>query len=421
MGSGQGVTATGLDLLRLDGFSLLRGKSIGVVCNQASVDHQYVHILDLLHPLSKAGHIRLKAIFGPQHGLFGHTQDNMVEWEGAGAENAGVPIYSLYGDHRIPTSEMLEGIEVLVIDIQDVGSRYYTFAWTMAHCMQACESAGVAVLVLDRPNPIGGLQVEGAVLDPEFASFVGLHPLPIRHGMTACELAGYFRSAFYPRCALSTVTMQGWSRSDYIDDTDAPWAVPSPNMPTVDTAVVYPGACLLEATNISEGRGTTRPFETWGSPLVNGPELTRALNSLNLPGAHFRHLEFQPTFQKYVGRTCHGAFTHVLERRGFEPVLTYVAIMQEIIRQIGIVDSSHLPVTETFVPDGEETKLSGFAWRRPPYEYERSKLPIDILAGNAWLRSAVESLVPLAEIRERFLAECSEFEPIRRAHLLYPV
>ncbi len=390
-------TATGLDLLVNDDLRTLHGKSVGIVCNQASVTHDYRHILEVVLPYHKAGKLQLKAIFGPQHGLFGHTQDNMIEWEGGGPSAWETPIYSLYGANREPTPEMLQGIEILVIDLQDVGARYYTFIWTVALCIRACEKLGIPILILDRPNPISGSAVEGTVLDPNYASFVGLYSLPIRHGLTVAEIANYLRATFFPTADVSCLLMEGWSRDVYHDETDAPWGMPSPNMPTVDTAVVYPGACFLEATNLSEGRGTTRPFEIIGAPYLNARIFCDALNSADLKGVRFRPLQFEPTFNKHALNLCEGAFVHVLNRQAFEPVLAYVAIMQESIRQAE----------------------QAFSWNPPPYEYEWVKLPIDILAGNEWLRASIENLEPLHTIRDRFKAECEAFEPTRSEFLSY--
>lgn len=413
-------TATGLDLVAAEGFARWHGRSIGLLCNQASVDHDFDHVIDRLLPLHRAGKLRLQAIFGPEHGLFGHTQDNMIEWEGKPDPRFEVPVHSLYGQHRAPTPEMLEGIDLFVVDLPDVGSRYYTFVWTMAHCIEACGKAGIPVVVLDRPNPIGGFQVEGTVLLPEYSSFVGLHPVPTRHGLTIAEIARYVRDQFHPDAALDCVTMLGWSRSDYMDDTDAPWVMPSPNMPTIDTAVVYPGGCLLEGTNLSEGRGTTRPFEMVGAPFLDGWRLAEALNGLDLPAVKFRPVQFEPTFNKFQGKLCEGVFVHVLERQGFESVLTYVALLQEVVRQTGVADASSLPKADTFVAASRETELKAFAWRQPPYEYEHDRIPFDILAGNDWLRVAIQELQPLNEIRQRFLEEVNAFESIRREALLYP-
>lgn len=415
--------ATGLDVLVADDFKRLRGKSIGVLCNQASVAHGYRHVLDLLAPLHAEGALKVRAVFGPEHGLYGHTQDNMIEWEGVKDSRTGFTIHSLYGENRAPTPAMLEGIELFVVDLPDVGSRYYTFVWSMALCMEACAKAGIPVLVLDRPNPIGGVRTEGTLLRPGFESFVGLHPVPTRHGMTVGEIAVFVRDHALKAGELEVEKLQGWSRSDYFDDLDIPWVMPSPNMPTLDTALVYPGGCLLEATNLSEGRGTTRPFEIFGAPFIDGWKLAEVLNRLDLPGVVFRPMPFEPTFNKHAGRLCEGCFVHVTDRAAFEPVLTYAAILQETIRQVGMADPAEvaaLPPSEAFQAASPETTLAKFCWKRPPYEYEYDTLPMDILGGGTWLREAIEGMTPLLEIRQRFLAECAEFEPTRKACLLYP-
>lgn len=364
---------TGLDRLVLDDFAPLRGQRLGLLVNQASVDRGYRHAIDLF---IGAG-LDLRALFGPQHGLWGHTQDNMVEWEGA--PYRGMTVHSLYGEHREPTDAMLEGLDRVVIDVFDVGSRYYTFVWSMALTLRACARVGIPVTVLDRPNPINGIDTEGPVLEEGFESFVGRFAgLPIRHAMTAGEIARWLG---FP---VDVVEVEGWDRGLYGDETGAPWAMPSPNMPTVDTAVVYPGGCLLEATNLSEGRGTTRPFETFGAPWLDGPRLAEALR--DLPGCVLRPLEFMPTFNKYRGEVCSGCFVHVTDRRAFRPVRTYLRIIEETIRGTGLHDASALPVTETFVHEAAETRLPGFAWRQPPYEYEFDRVPFDILIGNGQTR-----------------------------------
>jgi uncharacterized protein YbbC (DUF1343 family) len=391
------ATRTGLDLCAAEGFARFKAKSVGVLCNQASVASDLRHVIDLLLPLHESGFLKIKSVFGPQHGLFGHTQDNMIEWEGRQDERTGLTIYSLYGEHREPTPQMLEGLDELIIDIPDVGARYYTFSWTMALCMKACEAQGTPVTVLDRPNPIGGTQVEGTLLRPEFSSFVGLYPLPTRHGMTVAEIAKHLQAAYFPSIDLRLVTMEGWNRGMYFEDTGVPWIMPSPNMPLVETAVVYPGGCLFEATWVSEGRGTTRPFETFGAPYVNAWQLSEELNGFDLPGAFFRPLQFEPTFNKHARVICDGAFLHVTDRSTFEPVLTTVAILRSMRRLYG----------------------DRFQWRAGPYEYEFEKEPIDILAGNGWLRRAIDDLDPVDSIRERFRAECAEFEPVRSQSLLY--
>ncbi len=379
---------TGLDIVAATNFEDFRGQAIAILCNQSSVDSNYRHILDLVKPT---------AVFGPEHGLFGHTQDNMIEWEGEPDPRLGAVVHSLYGQHREPTDPMLKGIERLIVDIPDVGARYYTFIWTMALCMKACERLHIPVTVLDRPNPINGVDQEGTLLRSGFESFVGLYPLPTRHGLTPAEVATYLHQTQFPNLQLDVVKMQGWDRQAYADDLGYAWTMPSPNMPTVDTAVVYPGGCLWEATTLSEGRGTTRPFEIIGAPYIASWQWTDALNALNLPGVIFRALPFEPTFNKHARALCGGTFIHVVDRRAFNSTLTTVAMMQEVVR---LYDDQ-------------------FQWKPGPYEYEEVLRPIDILAGNDWLAPAIEELTPLDEIEERFRAELVEFEESRTSALLY--
>ena len=392
------MTLTGLDSLSESGFVALKGKSVGLLCNQASVTRDLSHAVDLFLAKQDEAGFRLKAVFGPQHGLHGHTQDNMIEWHGAHDERTNIPIHSLYGETREPTDEMLDGIDTFVVDLQDIGARYYTFIWTMDLCMRACERKGIGVLVLDRPNPISGLQPEGPLLAEAFTSFVGLRPMITRHAMTIAEIAKHLQTTYYPKLKVDCIQLQGWSRSDYFDDLDLRWIPPSPNVPVVDTAVVYPGMCLLEGTNLSEGRGTTRPFETFGAPWLKAWDLAGKLNDLGLPGAHFRPVQFQPTFQKHAGEICEGCFLHVVDRRSFEPVLTAFAI----IRACASIGGNN------------------FQWKQPPYEYETTKRPIDILLGRKGLAEQIIGATPLNELRQSLVQDAAAFEPARKAASLYP-
>lgn len=380
--------AIGLDRLVAENFALLKGKKVGFVCNQASVDSHFRHILDLL---KASQNVHIGAVFGPQHGLFGTTQDNMIEWNGEGAPPAAFTIYSLYGEHREPTDEMLSGLELLLIDLPDVGSRYYTFIWTMSLCIKAASRLGIPILVLDRPNPINGVTIEGPGIDPGFESFVGLHNVPIRHGMTIGEVARHVVANHYPAANLEVIETHGWDRNLYADQTPYAWVMPSPNMPTVDTAVVYPGGCLLEATNLSEGRGTTRPFEIVGAPFIDGWKLADALNSSHLKGVYFRPLQFEPTFNKHVGRICGGVQVHVLDRDLFHPVKTYMTLIARVIDQTGLHDSSHV-VLDRFKAASGECDLPGFAWKQPPYEYVHDRMPIDILTGSSEFRNSFSQI-----------------------------
>jgi uncharacterized protein YbbC (DUF1343 family) len=308
-----------------------------------------------------------------------------------------VPIHSLYSETREPTADMLANLDVLVIDLQDVGSRIYTYIYTMAHCLRACGRHDLPVIVCDRPNPIGGTLVEGALLRAGFESFVGLFPIPMRHGLTIAEAARMFNDRFDLGASLEVVEMAGWQREMSAEDTDVPWVLPSPNMPTPDTAVVYPGTVLLEGTQLSEGRGTTRPFELVGAPGIDAESFAATMNRRELPGVHFRPAVFEPTFQKHAGHTCGGCQIHVIDRTTFRPVITGVAIIAELRRLLG----------------------NDFAWRPPPYEYEREKLPIDILAGASDLRMQIEAGTPPADIAASWRDDEAGFTRDRLPYLLY--
>ncbi|MEL6822606.1 MAG: DUF1343 domain-containing protein [Calditrichota bacterium] len=387
--------ASGLDVLITESFKSLRGRNIMLVCNQASIAADCKHAIDYFFAEHEAGKLTLKSLVGPQHGLWGHTQDNMIEWEGGG-ESEGIPIHSLYGRYRKPTPEMLEGVDTIVVDLQDVGAKYYTFIWTLAHCMEAAHGKDIEVVVPDRPNPIGG-QVEGPALNEDFRSFVGLYPLTIRHGLTIGEVALYLKNEIFQDSNLRIVKMQGYKPEMYFEETGLPWAMPSPNIPTVESAVVYPGKCLIEATNLSEGRGTTRPFELFGAPWFNTKDLLQALGAHNLPGLALRPLQFQPTFHKFAGEICEGFFLHVTDRTTFKPFLTTIALFREVRR---------------LYPDK-------FRWNDPPYEYEYEKMPMDILSGNDWLRQAIDAGEDLLAMEERWQKEAATFDPIRQAARLY--
>jgi uncharacterized protein YbbC (DUF1343 family) len=371
----------------------LRGLRVGVVCNHSSIDGRFRHIVDRL---SVEGDIRLAAIFGPQHGFRSDVQENMIETPHADDPGRRVPIYSLYSETREPTARMLRGLDALVIDLQDVGTRIYTYIYTMANCLRACARHGVAAIVCDRPNPIGGV-VEGAALVAGWESFVGQFPIPMRHGMTIGELARLFNERFGIGAPLEVVPMAGWQRRMFADETGLPWVLPSPNIPTLDTAVVYPGTVLLEGILISEGRGTTRPFELIGAPWIDAERLAPAMNALGLPGVHFRPAVFEPTFHKHAKQACGGCQIHVTDRQAFKPVLTGVALIEQFRR----------------------AAPARFAWREPPYEYEHDKLPFDILAGSDALRRQIESDVPAAEIAAGWQDDEAAFTTLRQPCLLY--
>jgi len=372
----------------------LRGRRVGVVCNHASIDRSFQHIVDRL---ATADGVTLSAIFGPQHGFRSDVQDNMIETPHRDDPSRRVPVYSLYSETREPTAEMMKGLDVLVIDLQDIGARIYTYIYTMANCLRACATHGVPAIVCDRPNPINGNDVEGQALVRGYESFVGLFPIPMRHGMTIGELARLFNESFGLGASLEVARMEGWQRHMYADETGLPWVMPSPNMPTLEAAVVYPGTVLFEGTMLSEGRGTTRPFELVGAPWIEAERFAREMNELGLPGAYFRPAVFEPTFQKHAKSACGGCQIHVTERAAFRPVLTGAALIQMFRR---------------FNPEK-------FSWRQPPYEYEHDKLPIDILAGSDALRQQVEAGLAPTAIADSWRTDEAAFRDLRRPFLLY--
>jgi len=379
---------------RLLDSSSLDGKCVGVVCNPASVDHELRHIADRVAALPRA---RLAALFGPQHGFRSDVQDNMIETRHAQDDVRRVPVYSLYSETREPTAEMLRGLDVLVIDLQDVGVRIYTYIYTMANCLKAARRHGVKVVVCDRPNPVGGTAVEGMVLVPGFESFVGQYPIPMRHGLTIGELARLFNDHFGIGADLEVVTMEGWRRDMYFDETDLTWIISSPNIPTFDTTLVYPGTVLFEGTNISEGRGTTRPFELLGAPWIVAERFTEALNAAAWPGVFFRPAVFEPTFHKHAREACAGCQIHVRDRRAFRPVATAVGLMCAF----------------------RDADPDRFKWREPPYEYEHDRLPIDVLAGSPVLRTQIESGMSARDIAGSWEAPVAEFQRLRARFQLY--
>jgi uncharacterized protein YbbC (DUF1343 family) len=384
----------GLEILLAERYSLISGSRIGLICNPATIDHSFQHATDLFH---RHPDINLTALFGPQHGIRGETQDNMIEWNGFRDSRTGVMAYSLYGEVRKPAEEMLREVDTLVFDVQDVGTRVYTFNYTMALAMEAAREFGKRFVALDRPNPIGGLEIEGNILESGHESFVGMFPIPMRHGMTVAELARMFNEEFEIGCDLEVVPMRGYRREYWFDDTDAPWVIPSPNIPTPDTTKVYPGAVLVEGTKISEGRGTTRPFEINGAPYADSNQVAEYLNGLKLPGVYFRPHSFLPTFQKHAGSLCHGVQIHALDRDAFKPVITGIALIKAF----------------------HDLYPNDFQWQSPPYEYVHDRLPFDVIAGSIRLRGQIESGVSIQEIADSWRAGEKEFAERRKPYLLY--
>jgi uncharacterized protein YbbC (DUF1343 family) len=384
----------GVENLLNEKIDLLKGARVGLVCNQASVDHSFRHVADLFH---EHADINVTALFGPQHGIRGDVQDNMIETTHSTDRKTGLRVYSLYSETREPTEEMLSDVDIIVFDLQDIGTRIYTFVYTMANCMRAARKFGKKVIVCDRPNPINGTGTEGAVLDAAFASFVGQFPIATRHGMTAGELAQMFNQEFGIGCDLQVLRMSGWSRDLWYDQTDGPWVLPSPNMPTLDSATVFPGTVHLEGTQMSEGRGTTRPFELVGAPYIDAEDYGATLQALNLPGVYFRPSVFLPTFQKHAGKACGGVQIHVTNRATFKPAITGIAIVKTAF----------------------DLYPADFLWKDPPYEYEYDRNPFDLIAGTDKVREAIERGMSLKGIEQSWEPSLAEFDRLRARFLLY--
>jgi uncharacterized protein YbbC (DUF1343 family) len=372
---------------------LLAGRTVGLVSNPASIDASFCHVVERAE---RAG-VRIGALFGPQHGFRSDLQENMIESPHGSDARRRIPVFSLYSETREPTAEMLAGLDALVIDLQDVGTRIYTYIYTMANCLRAARRHGLPVVVCDRPNPIGGVAVEGPMLEPGFESFVGQYPIPMRHGLTVGEAARLFNDQFGIGAKLEVVAMQGWQRRQWFDQTGLPWVMPSPNLPTLESAVVYPGTVLFEGTNVSEGRGTTRPFELVGAPWVDAEPFAAAMNARRLPGVRFRPAAFEPTFHKHAGVSCGGCQIHVTDREAFQPVAAGVALLEAF----------------------READPRAFAWREPPYEYEAVKPPIDILYGSSRLREVLDGAGRAADLAEAWPDALQDFQAIRGRVLLY--
>ncbi len=374
----------GIEVLLHDRLDLIRGKGIGLITNPTGVNPDLVSDIDLL---AHTPGVHLVALFGPEHGIRGAHQAGATV--GSFRDPAtGLPVYSLYGKTREPTPAMLKGVNVLVFDIQAVGARFYTFLYTMADAMKAAARAHIPIIVLDRPNPIGGTLVQGPVLEPPFASFVGQYPIPLRYGMTIGELAELFNSEFHIGADLTVVKMRGWKRSMDYRATHLPFVIPSPNMPTPATALVYPGMGLVEGTNVSEGRGTTLPFQLTGAPWIDAGQLAQKLNDQHLPGVRFRPAHFTPTFSKYQGKLCNGVEVFVMDRETFNPVIVGLTVIKAI---------------HDLYPDQFHFIASDF----------------DRLVGNAWIREDIEEGVPVSAMRERWQKRLSQFKKTRRGYLLY--
>lgn len=365
----------------------LKGKRVGLLTNPTGVDSNLVSTIDILYK-----EVNLVKLFSPEHGIRGDIQagEKVSDYTD---ERTGLTVCTLYGDKKIPTEEMLSDIDVFVFDIQDVGSRLYTYIYSMSYVMQACGRFGKEVVIMDRPNPVGGIRVEGGYIEPECLSFVGLHPIPYRYGLTIGETALLFRGEFGVECDLTVIPMEGWKREMYYDETGLPWVMPSPNMPTLDTAIVYDATCLYEGTNISEGRGTTKPFELVGAPFIRGDRLADAMNKLNFPGVIFRPAYFTPTFSKHEGKLCGGVQLHVTDRDLFEPVRTGLFLLKEVRSQSGENFEYLPPLSEKIRP------------------------MIDLNTGSDYIRTH-EDFEPDA-VYEKWQSEAAEFSQRKAAYHIY--
>lgn len=388
-------TRIGIERLLDDKINVVKGRRIGLVCNQASVlPATFQHAADAFHEHPS---INLTTLFGPQHGIRGDVQYNMIETPHVEDPRTGIMVYSLYSEVREPTEEMLADVDDIVVDLQDVGCRIYTFVYTMANCMRAAKKYGKRVVVCDRPNPINGNDIEGNITEDEFTSFVGQFALPTRHGMTICELAKMFNEHFGIGCELEIVEMENWSREMWGDETGLPWVLPSPNIPDVDTCVVFPATVHIEGTELSEGRGTTLPFFLNGAPFIDSYDWASALRKFDLPGVAFREAYFRPTFCEFAGETCGGVQIHITDREIFKPVITGIAM----------------------VKTAYDIYSDKFQWRQNAYEYEFDKNPIDVICGTDKIRKAIENGTAISDIEASWTKEIEGFTNSRKEFLLY--
>lgn len=384
----------GLEIVVHDESMSFPGQRIGYLSNQASTTREYIHGRILLQ--KKYGE-RLTCLFSPQHGFFSEKQDNMIESDHTIDAVTGLPIYSLYGEHRRPTSEMFAQLDILLIDLIDVGTRVYTFLYTMGYCLEMAAQLGKKIIVLDRPNPIGGDIIEGNLLQADCSSFVGLYPLPMRHGLSFGELALYINNEFQIGAELEVVKLKGWKRSMLFRDTGFPWVCPSPNMPTPETAMVYPGQVIWEGTNVSEGRGTTLPFEFVGAPYWSHASMIPMLEKIELPGCYLRPVVFEPTSGKWAGEACYGFQVHVITPQTFLPYRTSLALLQASL---------------LLYPDN-------FQYKQPPYEYEFERLPMDLILGDQKVRNQLEEGRHVGEIEKSWQDELQAFDHTRKKYFLY--
>ncbi|MEA2115728.1 MAG: DUF1343 domain-containing protein [Thermodesulfobacteriota bacterium] len=388
------MISIGIEQLISSKPTFLAGKRLGLLCNQASTNCHFTHSRDLI---LQAFPGQLTCLFSPQHGFFSEKQDNMIESGHSTDFVSGLPVFSLYKETRKPLPAMFEDLDVLLIDLQDVGTRVYTFIWTVVYCLQTAAETGKKIVILDRPNPVGGHIIEGNLLKSSCRSFVGLYEIPMRHGLTMGELAQLCNREMKINAELEVVQMQGWQRRMFFTDTGFPWVFPSPNMPTPLTALVYPGQVIWEGTNISEGRGTTLPFELVGAPFIDHQQVLEKVSTIGLPGCVLRPIVFEPTFGKWAGQRCPGFHVHVTETGGFLSYRLSLALLQALL---------------SLYPDD-------FSYKEPPYEYEFEQLPMDMILGDVELRTALEDGADILELEQSWQQELTVFNELRRSVFLY--
>ncbi len=384
---------TGLENLKTNPPKFLKGKRLGLLANPASVDKTFTPSLDIISRLFPG---QLTALFSPQHGFYAEKQDNMIESDHGMEPRLNIPVFSLYSETRIPTPQMFAKIDTLIIDIQDVGTRVYTFIYTISHCIEMAAKLKKTVVILDRPNPIGGLSVEGNILDPDYASFVGRFPIPMRHGLTVGEISQFFNREFHLGCDLKIIPMKGWKRSMYWQDTNLVWLPPSPNLPTPLSCMVYPGQVIFEGTNISEGRGTTLPFEQFGAPFLDTEAIGKAAIK-KIQGAFLRPINFEPTSGKWQQQVCRGFHIHITARETFKPYLASLYLMQLILK---------------FHPDA-------FEFKPPPYEYEYERQPIDLILGSREIRKKITEMEDITALETHWQEGLSRFKALSKSYYLY--
>jgi uncharacterized protein YbbC (DUF1343 family) len=385
---------TGIENLIENPRQWISGERIGILCNPASVDRNFTHTRLLVDRVFPG---QLTALYSPQHGFFAEKQDNMIESGDMLDPDLNIPVFSLYGETRVPDDRMFDPIDILLVDLQDVGTRVYTFIYTLSYCLESARNFNIKVIILDRPNPIDGLTIEGNCLTADCESFVGRYPIPMRHGLTVGEVGRLFNAYFKIGCELEVVPMQGWDRNMMFRDTGLPWIAPSPNLPTPVSTLVYPGQVIWEGTNVSEGRGTALPFELLGAPFMDIGKMQATLDKASIPGVVLRPAVFEPTSNKWQQTACNGFQLHVTDPRQYRPYATSLHLLQAVVKH----------------------HRKEFEWKSPPYEYEFERMPIDLIIGDRTIRRRIENLEPLADIEASWQEDLNDYKTIARKYHIY--